>query len=246
MRDLQSMASRAIAPAFPGEAAASPIILHVDKPGFRRDCICEQLAVHLPEWRIEAVSSVRDCRPEMDWPRGSLAIVSASDASIGTAGFAAGIGMIGRVIPSMPVVIMSDSEDMSAVRLAIGIGARGYLPSSLPIAQVIGAIRLISEGGTYVPASALVPPLKDQGPGPDRLDRDQAGLPELSPREWDVLALLQQGKQNKVIAYELGIGENTAKVHIRHIMKKLNARNRTQVVLMTRHMIGRTAPACAA
>ena len=47
---------------------------------------------------------------------------------------------------------------------------------------------------------------------------------------------MRQGKQNKIIAYELGMCETTVKVHIRLIMKKLNARNRTQVVLMTRSM----------
>ena len=46
----------------------------------------------------------------------------------------------------------------------------------------------------------------------------------------------RQGKQTKIIAYELGMCESTVKVHIRQIMKKLNARNRTQVVLLTNNM----------
>jgi DNA-binding NarL/FixJ family response regulator len=54
-----------------------------------------------------------------------------------------------------------------------------------------------------------------------------------SPRQLQVLERLRQGKQNKIIAYELGMCESTVKVHIRHIMRKLNARNRTQVVLLT-------------
>jgi DNA-binding NarL/FixJ family response regulator len=48
-----------------------------------------------------------------------------------------------------------------------------------------------------------------------------------------VLGLLQRGEQNKIIAHKLGMCESTVKVHIRHIMRKLNARNRTQVVLLT-------------
>ena len=51
-----------------------------------------------------------------------------------------------------------------------------------------------------------------------------------------MLERLRQGKQNKIIAYELGMCESTVKVHIRLIMKKLNARNRTQVVLLTNSM----------
>jgi len=241
MRNLQLVAPGAGTRTFPGEVAALPIILHVDKPGFRRDCIGEQLAAHLPEWRIEAVSSVRDCPPDMSWASGSLVIISLPEASIGTAEFAADIALIAHAVPGMPVVIMCDSEDVSTVRSAIGAGTRGYLPSSLPIADVIGAIRLVSAGGTYVPASVLIPLLKDQGRRPERLERGQAERPEFSPRELDVLARLRQGKQNKVIAYELGIAVPTVKVHVQRIMKKLNARNRTQVVLMTGDIISRTA-----
>ena len=63
---------------------------------------------------------------------------------------------------------------------------------------------------------------------------DANGSPiQFSPRQLQVLKGLRQGKQNKIIAYELGMCESTVKVHIRHIMKKLNARNRTQVVLLT-------------
>jgi DNA-binding NarL/FixJ family response regulator len=60
------------------------------------------------------------------------------------------------------------------------------------------------------------------------------------------LERLRQGKQNKMIAYELGMCESTVKVHIRHIMRKLNARNRTQVVLLTQDTSNRPAAAFAA
>jgi len=49
----------------------------------------------------------------------------------------------------------------------------------------------------------------------------------------DVLRLLHEGKQNKNIAYELGMCESTVKVHVRNLMKKLKARNRTQLALRT-------------
>jgi len=76
---------------------------------------------------------------------------------------------------------------------------------------------------------------------------DGKGTPiEFSPRQLQVLELLQQGKQNKIIAYELGMCESTVKVHIRHIMRKLNARNRTQVVLLTNNRSNRPVAAFAA
>jgi DNA-binding NarL/FixJ family response regulator len=54
----------------------------------------------------------------------------------------------------------------------------------------------------------------------------------LTPRQTEVFAKLQQGKPNKVIAYELGMSESTTKVHIRSIMKTIGATNRTQAVFM--------------
>jgi DNA-binding NarL/FixJ family response regulator len=60
------------------------------------------------------------------------------------------------------------------------------------------------------------------------------------------LERLKQGKQNKIIAYELSMCESTVKVHIRHIMKKLKARNRTQVVLLTSNTIDHAAQALPA
>jgi DNA-binding NarL/FixJ family response regulator len=76
---------------------------------------------------------------------------------------------------------------------------------------------------------------------------DANGSPiQFSPRQLQVLERLRQGKQNKMIAYELGMCESTVKVHLRHIMKKLNARNRTQVVLLTQDTSNRPAAAFAA
>ena len=53
----------------------------------------------------------------------------------------------------------------------------------------------------------------------------------LTSRECDVLRMLREGRQNKIIAFELGISESTVKVHLRNMMKKLHASNRTQVAL---------------
>jgi len=72
---------------------------------------------------------------------------------------------------------------------------------------------------------------------PAQIPDNIAGPCGFSPRQLQVLEQLSEGKQNKIIAYELGMAESTVKVHIRHIMKKLNARNRTQVVLMTKNAL---------
>ena len=68
--------------------------------------------------------------------------------------------------------------------------------------------------------------------------KDHHCAKNFSRRQLEILKHLAQGKQNKRIAHDLGISENTVKVHMRHIMKKLDAQNRTQVVLLTRWASG--------
>jgi DNA-binding NarL/FixJ family response regulator len=216
------------------ELAIVPMVLYIDKYRLGRDCISEQLASQLSQWTVESLASMSELRKERDLSNASLVVLHAHSASVGTAEFAGEIAMIAEVAPGVPFVVMSDLEDAAEALLAIRSGARGYLPASLPISQVIPAIRFVAEGGTYIPTCILtyVPPR----PSPTtRVDGDGNPI-AFSPRQLQVLERLRQGKQNKIIAYELGMCESTVKVHIRLIMKKLNARNRTQVVLLTNNM----------
>ncbi len=214
------------------EAGSRSAIFYIDKQRLSRDCVTEQLAMHLPEWTIEPVQSARDLPNSSDGNPLALVILHVHGASVGTASVAEELAEIKAAATDLPVVLMSELDDAQEVRQAIESGARGYLPTTLPITQAIAAIRLVAHGGTYVPPVALPSTPSIQKPRPVR---PTLGL---SPRELQVLAQLQQGKQNKLIAHELKMSESTVKVHLRHIMKKLNARNRTQVVLMT-HEKGR-------
>jgi DNA-binding NarL/FixJ family response regulator len=87
---------------------------------------------------------------------------------------------------------------------------------------------------------------ENRPPAPAQIPGETTWPCSFSPRQLQVLERLNEGKQNKVIAYELGMAESTVKEHIRHIMKKLNARNRTQVVLMSRNVLQVTAASVAA
>jgi DNA-binding NarL/FixJ family response regulator len=62
----------------------------------------------------------------------------------------------------------------------------------------------------------------------------------LTHRETEVLALVRQGKANKTIAYELGMSGSTVKVHVRHIMRKMGATNRTQAAFNVTRLPGMT------
>jgi DNA-binding NarL/FixJ family response regulator len=219
--------------------AEPPVILYFDKQRLARDCISEQLATHLPEWTIEPLASVCELRGDEDWSRASLVIFNIHGESLRNADVAGEMAMIAKAATGSALV------DATEVLLAAQLGARGYLPAGLPFRQVMAAIRFINEGGTYIPVCVLAVSSELQRTPPAQ-PMDERGKPiEFSPRQIQVLERLQQGKQNKIIAYELGMCESTVKVHIRHIMRKLNARNRTQVVLLTDKMHRGSAVALA-
>jgi DNA-binding NarL/FixJ family response regulator len=129
-----------------------------------------------------------------------------------------------------PVVLLADQEDLGSVMDALELGVRGYIPTSVPFEIAIEAIRLVKVGGTFVPASSLLrsrqlaeTPAADEPPSSEMFTARQAAVVEA----------LRRGKANKIIAHELNMRESTVKVHVRNIMKKLKAKNRTEVAFMT-------------
>jgi len=225
---------------------ARSVILYIDQQRLGRDCISEQLARQLSKWTIEPLASIRELPRDEDWSRLSLVILHTHSAGLSTAEVADEMKAIAETAPGAPLIVMSDLDDATEVHMAIQRGARGYLPAGLPFLQALAAIRFVCNGGTYIPACVLAASSEVRRTSPTR-PVDGSGKPiEFSPRQLQVLERLRQGKQNKMIAYELGMCESTVKVHIRHIMRKLNARNRPQVVLLTQDTSNRPAAAFAA
>lgn len=141
------------------------------------------------------------------------------------------IHRLDEVMPGTPVAILCGLVDMEAALSFVRQGVRACLPPTLSVEQVIAALRLVMAGGVYIgptaaPAACGDAPWLAMG-GPEPLMPAAVGTAALTPRELEVLSHLQQGKPNKVIAFELAMSENTVKVHVGRILKKLNAMNRT-------------------
>jgi DNA-binding NarL/FixJ family response regulator len=127
--------------------------------------------------------------------------------------------------PDIPVVVLGEVEDPHHMAEVLAQGARGYIPTSVGLSVAIGALHLAMAGGTFVPASALQSAGRER-PEPRQSVHTMLGLSERQAAVAEAVAL---GKPNKIIAYELDLCESTVKVHIRTIMKKLQARNRTEI-----------------
>ncbi|HMQ92211.1 MAG TPA: response regulator transcription factor [Amaricoccus sp.] len=134
-------------------------------------------------------------------------------------------------LASVPIVVHSNDRPGHQVLELLRIGAHGFIPTSVSTEVAVQALRLICAGGTYVPPSCLQSlPYKAQGAS------DGAGF--LTGRQLQVVEAIRQGKPNKIIAYELNMCESTVKVHVRAIMKKLKARNRTEVAYLYSSSLG--------
>jgi DNA-binding NarL/FixJ family response regulator len=133
---------------------------------------------------------------------------------------------LSELVPRVPVIVLADKSDADLARTAIRHGAKGYIPCTLGFNIAVEAVRFVLAGGTYVPMDCVLA----TGPG---VQASPASQPSggVTARELAVLRALQRGKPNKVIAYELNMCESTVKVHVRNLMKKLKAKNRTDLAM---------------
>ncbi len=163
--------------------------------------------------------------------------------------------------PSVPVVVVSASDRTSDVIRAVDLGAMGFVPKRASNETLAEALKLVMQGGIYVPPMTLGsesagPAVEgDTAPGYLAIVREQSDEPAaptltsigLTPRQTDVLGLLLQGKPNKLIARELNLSVETVKDHVAAVLRALNVSSRTQAVLavgqMTREQVGGDRPA---
>ncbi|MBS0235699.1 MAG: response regulator transcription factor [Proteobacteria bacterium] len=133
-----------------------------------------------------------------------------------------------------PVVVMSDADKIELLIATMEAGGDGFMPADISLEVAAHALRLILAGGQYFPVTSLVAV---------RRAMSETQRPETCPtsmftkRQIAVIDALRKGKANKIIAYELNMCESTVKVHVRNIMKKLNAKNRTEVAYLANELL---------
>jgi DNA-binding NarL/FixJ family response regulator len=129
-----------------------------------------------------------------------------------------------KTLPRARVAVISATEDPTSVRAALDAGAVGYLPKTSPPKVLADAVRLMANGGTYIP-----PQLMDTEPRP----RKEPKLSDfgITDRQADVLKLLIKGHTNAEIAHELSIAENTVKQHAHAAYRALGVNSRTEAMV---------------
>jgi DNA-binding NarL/FixJ family response regulator len=204
-------------------AGQEPNIVVIDERVLVRDCFVQCLRLSYSNHAILPFSSLREwSKTASDKSKPSIVVLCTPSGRYAAAGNEEEIEFLARVALTVPVIVVSDAEDAQHIIKVLKNGARGYIPTSMTLDVAVEAVRLVKAGGTFVPASSLI----------SNVNGMPASLGSaLTARQIMVLRALHSGKANKQIAYELNMCESTVKVHIRHIMRKLNARNRTQIAV---------------
>jgi DNA-binding NarL/FixJ family response regulator len=213
----------------------------IDPKPLTRRSIAEMLAKALPDHLMVAASSCEELLEVQGKPIGSphLIIVYIRSAGVTDSYVQDALKLVRLRLPEARVIMLSDRDDVEDVDEALTCGVRGYIPTSVESEVAFAALRLIDAGGTYIPAHERRSPTVKSDIG---VDGERRGLPDeldLTPRELSVLDLLREGKPNKLIATGLNMEESTVKVHVRNILKKLHADNRTHAASVANRLLGR-------
>ena len=157
---------------------------------------------------VEAVAEFRRHRPDITLMDVRLPGASGTDALLTIRG----------EFPEARVIMLTTSDSDGEIQRALRAGAAAYILKSTPKNELLAVIRSVHSGGRHVPPEVAA-----------RL-AEHLGEEDLTAREWEVLQLILDGYRNKQIADQLSIAETTVNFHIKKIVDKLGANDRTHAV----------------
>jgi DNA-binding NarL/FixJ family response regulator len=156
----------------------------------------------------EAIVEFRRLRPDITLMDLRLPGTNGTDALIAIRG----------EFPQARIIMLTSSETDGEIQHALRAGASAYVLKSMPQDELLAVIRSVHAGRRHVPADVAA-----------RL-AEHLGEDDLTARELEVLRLIQDGYKNKQIADKLSISENTVNFHIKNLVDKLGAKDRTHAV----------------
>ena len=209
------------------------ISLVIDALSFRRAA----LATVLRDWAQENAMQLRQssdaANVETDAAQLRIAILNLGAMSVVDPAAASIVRILREKAPDARIAIVSDRETPEEVIATFRSGAHGFIPTSTEASVALQALSFVLAGGSFFPPTVL---LNRSSAGAARAPAKRSGRTVaaaslFTPSQLRVMSQLREGKSNKMIARQLSLCEATVKLHIRQIMRKLGASNRTQVAL---------------
>ncbi|KMO10519.1 hypothetical protein NS228_13605 [Methylobacterium indicum] len=198
----------------------------IDGRALERECLALRLA--MAGFRVICLSSVEAWRQTEDRPAVALVLLYCDRTIEERRRMLDGLHQVGAT----QVIVISPVGSLKSMMATIEHGARGYVPTASTVSQVVAAMRLVLSGEVYIPPNCLFGAKDPEIARPP----DACWQDNFTAKQVAVIEGIRMGKPNKIIAYELNMCESTVKVHIRNVMKKLNARNRTELAFKATEM----------
>ncbi len=205
-----------------GDAAAVIRVVLADDEQLIRSGWTAMLALHDD---IEVVGEAADGREAVE--AGTGADVVLMDIRMPRLNGLAATQELARRSPATRVIVVTTFENDQLVWGALRAGAAGYVLKRAPLDELVEAVRLV-----HSRSAVLFPDALRRIAGPHH-GRSKPRVPvELTPREHDVLRQIALGRNNAEIAATLYVSVETVKTHVRHVLDKLDARDRTQAAVI--------------
>jgi DNA-binding NarL/FixJ family response regulator len=214
-------------------------ILAVDDHPLIRDALSQVLKLLDPDMHLLSAASAQETllsasnHPDLNLVLLDLSLPDANGFEV--------LHQLREQHPGIPVVVLSATDDAATVMRALDDGAMGFIPKTSSNDVLLGALRLVLAGGVYLPAEVLRhsaathPHEQSQAHSQTTPATPQREITcrdlGLTDRQAEVLALVVQGKPNKLICRNLNLAEGTVKIHISSILRALNVTNRTEAVV---------------
>ncbi len=182
--------------------------------------VLDAVARYLEECGVKVVARARDgtdAMAKIELHRPNVAVV---DVQMGRIDGLELTRQITRAVPETAIVVYSGFGRRDHLLEALDAGARAFVVKDAALSELVRAIEIAVDGGTYIDA-ALAGVLADNG------GKEKATLTQ---RERDVLRLLSKGMSNEEIGREIFISRETVRTHVRKAMRKLDAKTRTEAV----------------
>lgn len=220
-----------------------PVALIADDDDFFRLAVVAILTRNFGFSEVVETGSLDAAVDQLSTRRGAVTLALFDLAMPGMEG-PGSLSAVRECFPAVKVAVVSASTERNKILTALEVGVHGYIPKGIGSAELTRAVGMVLDGQVFVPASLAVldgagprPALEARNPAfdgrPDgRQDGRQLRIPDLTPRQRDVLALLVEGRSNKEIARRLQLGEGTVKVHMAALLRSLGVQNRAAAAVV--------------
>jgi DNA-binding NarL/FixJ family response regulator len=237
-----------------------PSIVIIDRHLLSRSCLARILRSELSEFDIEGIATPSEFG-SIKGRQIRLVVLSIESCAMTDERVLDSLSYLRQSLPEAPVMLLTQIEEATISDAMISevarAGVRGYITDSAPVEIALAALRLIIAGGVYFPRSVVINNEDSPGWIPTSSENTivlgsaitvngiatevsgiaQAASVAFTERERQVVATLQRGLSNKIIADELNLSQNTVKVHVSRIMRKLKATNRTAAALAVQRVL---------